>query len=151
MNYDLLFQIANALVLPQWLLMLFAPRWTVTDWLRRSLLIPVALGVLYAFLLGFGTLQPGGGLDFGAFGSLDGIKKLFGSGSEPLLLAGWIHYLAFDLLAGSYVLRDAHKKRIGHAWIVLPLVFCFMLGPVGLVLYWLVRVVRTGELLGAER
>jgi hypothetical protein len=150
MNYALLFDVANALVLPQWLLMVFAPRWSGTRWLRRSLLIPVALGILYAFLLGFGSAAPGGGLDFAAFGSLAGIKKLFGSGSDPLLLAGWVHYLAFDLLAGSFVLRDSQKRRIGHGWIVVPLAFCFMLGPVGLVLYWLVRVVKTGSLVGEE-
>lgn len=150
MNYEVLFQLANALVLPQWLLMLVAPKWSGTRWLRRSLLIPVALGVLYAFLLGFGSAAPGGGLDFGSFNSLAGIEKLFGSGSKPLLLAGWIHYLAFDLLAGGYVLRDSQKRQIAHGWIVLPLLFCFLLGPIGLVLYWLVRSVKTGSLVGEE-
>lgn len=150
MNYAALFQIANALVLPQWILMLVAPNWAVTRWLRRSLLIPVALGVLYAFLLGFGTAAPGGGVDFGSFSSLEGIKKLFGSGSDPLLLAGWIHYLAFDLVAGSYVLRDSQKRQIPHGWIVPSLLFCFLLGPIGLVLYWLVRSVKTGSLVGEE-
>ncbi|AQG80938.1 ABA4-like family protein [Spirosoma montaniterrae] len=128
------FQFANALVLPQWLLMAVAPRWSVTDWLMRSYLIPVVLAALYATYL-FG----GGPVDFSAFGSLAGIKNLFSTGGDGVMLAGWIHYLAFDLVAGTVVVRDAQRLGIPHGWVVLPLFACFMVGPVGLLLYWLVR------------
>ena len=58
------FQIANALVLPQWLLMIFAPRWSVTQWLVRSYLIPVLLACMYAYFLFSGVP-----LNFSDFGS----------------------------------------------------------------------------------
>lgn len=131
------FQIANALVLPQWLLMIFAPRWSVTQLLVRSCLIPVLLACLYAYFL-----FSGGPLNFNDFGSLEGVKRLFSKGGDGAVLAGWIHYLAFDLVAGSFVLQNAQSKGIAHGWIVVPLFFCFMLGPIGLLLYWIIRTVK---------
>ncbi|MFN4147236.1 MAG: ABA4-like family protein [Runella sp.] len=138
---ETVFQIANALVLPQWALMIFAPRWHVTQWLVRSYLIPVVLACLYAYFIFSGPP-----LDVSDFGSLEGVKHLFSAGGDAALLAGWIHYLAFDLVAGSVVWQDAQTKGIKHIWIILPLFFCFMLGPVGLLLYWLIRTWQTKKL-----
>ena len=61
----------------------------------------------------------------------------------PLLLAGWIHYLCFDLFIGSWEVRDAKAQGISH-WLVIPCLFLtFMFGPVGLLLYFALRAVRT--------
>lgn len=138
---EAVFNLANVLVLPQWLLMIFAPRWFVTKWLVNSYLIPACLGVVYIIYL-FG----GGPVDFASFGSLSGVKNLFANGGDGVMLAGWVHYLAFDLVAGAFVLRDSQEKNVPHWLIVLPLFFCFMLGPVGLLLYWLIRLIRTRTL-----
>lgn len=138
---ETIFQIANTLVLPQWLLMIFAPRWYVTQWLVRSYLIPVILACLYVYFI-----FSGGPLNFNDFSSLEGVKRLFSNGGDSAMLAGWIHYLAFDLVAGSVVLKDAQEKNIRHGWIVLPLFFCFMLGPIGLLLYWFIRTVHTRKI-----
>ncbi|GAB2783779.1 ABA4-like family protein [Rhabdobacter roseus] len=143
MTPDLVFQIATNLVLSQWLLMLVAPRWKVTRWLVQSYLIPVVLGVLYICYL-----FSGGPVDFAAFGTLAGVKNLFQNGGDGVMLAGWIHYLAFDLVAGSVVLRNAQENAIPHGFIVIPLFFCFMLGPVGLLLYWIIRTLKTKSLVG---
>jgi hypothetical protein len=138
MTPDQAFQLASTLVMPQWLLMLVAPRWRVTQFLVTSYLIPVLLAVLYA-----AYLFSGGPIDFGAFGTLEGVKGLFQTGGDGVVLAGWVHYLAFDLMVGSVVLRDSHERGLAHWLVVVPLVFCFMLGPVGLLLYWLVRLLKT--------
>lgn len=141
MSPETVFQLANALVLPQWLLMVVAPRWSATRWLMNSYLIPVCLAVIYVTYL-----FRGGPVDFGSFGSLAGVKSLFANGGDGVMLAGWVHYLAFDLVAGSVVLRDAQARQIPHWLIIVPLFFCFMLGPVGLLLYWIIRTVRTRAL-----
>jgi hypothetical protein len=55
------------------------------------------------------------------------------------LLAGWIHYLAFDLFIGSWEVRDSQRLKISH-WLVVPcLVLTFLFGPIGLALYLLLR------------
>ena len=141
MTPETVFQIASALVLPQWILMAVAPRWFVTQFLVKSSLIPVVLAVFYAFYI-----FAGGPLDFGAFSTLEGVKGLFQTGGDGVMLAGWIHYLAFDLIVGSVVLRDAQEHGIAHGWVVVPILFCFMLGPIGLLLYWIIRTVKIRKL-----
>ncbi len=138
MSYDALFTLANALVLPQWLLLWVAPNWTFTKKLVESLAIPALLGALYVYLLAAADSP----LNFGDFGSFDGIRRLFSGGTDATLLAGWIHYLAFDLVAGSWVWKDSRERGIGHGWVLVPLFFCFLLGPVGVLLYAVVRLLR---------
>lgn len=142
MTPETVFQLANALVLPQWLLMLVAPRWRATQALVRSFALPALLAVIYATYLFSG--KP---VDFTSFGSLAGIKNLFATGSDAVMLAGWVHYLAFDLVAGSTMLLNAQREKIPHWLIVVPLFFCFMLGPVGWLLYWIIRLIRTRTVL----
>ena len=138
MTPEAVFQFANTLVLPQWLLMIVAPRWSVTQWLMKSYLIPVCLAIVYVIYL-FG----GGPVDFGSFGSLAGVKGLFANGSDGVMLAGWVHYLAFDLVVGTVIVRDAQAKAIPHWLIIVPILFCSVIGPVGFLLYWIIRTVRT--------
>lgn len=138
MSPEAVFSLASTIVLPQWLLMIVAPRWFVTQWLMKSYLIPVCLAIIYGLYL-----FQGGPVDFGAFGTLAGVKQLFAKGGDGVMLAGWVHYLAFDLVVGTVVVRDSQEKAIPHWLIIVPLFFCFMLGPIGLLLYWLTRVVRT--------
>ncbi len=144
MTPEAVFQLANAVVLPQWLLMLVAPRWRVTQALVRSFALPALLAVIYAVYLFSG--KP---VDFSAFGSLAGIKTLFSTGGDAVMLAGWVHYLAFDLVAGSTLLLNAQREKIPHGFVVIPLLFCFMLGPVGWLIYWIIRLVRTRTVLFA--
>ncbi|MEZ0487113.1 ABA4-like family protein [Fibrella aquatica] len=136
MSNEIAFSLANALVFPQWLLMIVAPRWRVTQWLTRTLLVPALLAVMYAYYLFSST---GGSFDFMSFASLKGVMTLFQQGGERVMLAGWIHYLAFDLVAGCWILRDAQQYNVAHGWLIPCLLCCFMLGPLGMLLYVVVR------------
>ena len=99
-----------------------------------SVAIPAAIGVLYvgAFVLSLRHPVAGGG-----FGSLDAVTLLFQN--RWALLAGWIHYLAFDLFVGTWIVRDAADRHIFHPILVPFLVLTFMLGPAGLLGYLLLR------------
>ena len=120
--------------------MIVAPRWRVTHMLAQMLPIPMILAGLYIYYL-FTPPPPGGqGLDFQSFGSLAGVQSLF-KGQKEIVLAGWIHYLAFDLVAGSYILRDGQARGIAHGWLIPCMLLCFMLGPSGLLLYGIMRLV----------
>ncbi len=129
MSAETLFSICSTLVLPQWLLLIFTPRWKWTQKLIASYAIPLLLAVVYIFLLITHINEsPDGG-----FSTLAGVKNLFAA--DFLLLAGWIHYLAFDLVVGSWIVLDSQKRGINH-WLVIPcLIFTFMLGPFGFLLY----------------
>ncbi len=147
MNYDLGFSSATHGVMAGWLLLLLAPRWC---WTRR--LIPwLAIAPLcasYAILLAIGSFGAGGGE--GGFSSLEQVRLLFSS--DAVLLAGWLHYLAFDLFVGLWMTGDSRGRSISR-WLVAPcLMLTFFAGPVGLLLYLALRSVRPGEpTLFAER
>lgn len=126
----LLFSIANTLILVAWLPLVVAPRWSLTQYMINRPYIPFVLSFFYLFFL-----IRDGGLAEADFSSLDGILSLYHNASPEAAAAGWMHYLAFDYWVGCWMLRDAQKKSVPHALIILPLLCTFMLGPVGILLY----------------
>ena len=134
MEFDLetLFSIANTWILPGWLLLLFAPTWKYTGRIVFYIII-LALAITYAVLL-FGDL---GSFDPEAGSSLSGLTKAFSSPKAALI--GWIHYLAFDLFAALVIAKDARRVGVNRFLMVVPLFFTLMTGPVGLLLYALIR------------
>ena len=132
MSPEQLFSLCGALVLPGWLLLVFLPRWRWTARLVCPVIIPLALAVVYLWLVAttFGRTA-------GDFNSLAGVAQLFQN--PKALLAGWIHYLAFDLFIGSWEVRDAQRVGLHHLPVVPCLVLTFLFGPVGLLLYFALR------------
>ena len=101
--------------------------------------MPLLLAALYVALLLHGGRVKGAG-----FGSLAQVARLFAS--QDFLLAGWIHYLAFDLFIGAWQSRDALRLGLSR-WIVAPcLLLTFLFGPVGLALYLLLRLALRKEI-----
>ena len=140
---EAVFSMASAAVLPGWLLLVLAPRWRWTARLVSAVLIPGLLAVLYAAIIA----ARWGGAE-GGFSSLADVQKLF---ADPwILLAGWIHYLVFDLFIGAWEVRDAGRLGIPHLLVAPCLVLTFLFGPVGLLLYGIVRAVRTRRVLVDE-
>ena len=132
MNAETIFSIANLTALAGWILLAVAPRWRFTGKLVLSGAIPLLLSAAYLILivLFFGSAE-------GGFGSLADVMKLFTN--QWAVLAGWIHYLAFDLFIGSWEVKDARERGISH-WFVAPcLVLTFLLGPIGFLLYHILR------------
>jgi hypothetical protein len=94
--------------------------------------MPALLAVVYVALVVVSL--PG---SEGGFSSLAGVRSLF---ENPWgLLAGWTHYLAFDLFIGGWELRDSQRRGIPHLFVVPALVLTFLLGPGGLLLYLALR------------
>ncbi len=126
MTADAIFQVTSTLALAGWILLLIFPRqrWA-TEW-AAGLAIPVVLAATYLVLL-VSQKPP---MDAGSFSSLDGLAGMMGGGREVMLI-GWIHYLTFDLLTGSWQLRRSIERGV-PLWAALPcLLPTFLLGPVG--------------------
>ena len=133
MTPETMFLICNNGVLPAWLLLALAPNWRWTQWIVHAIWIPGLLGFAYLWaMLSAGTPPEGGG-----FGSLAGVMLLLSS--PHAALAGWIHYLAFDLFVGAWESRDARRLGISPLLVVPCLFFTLMAGPVGLLLYGILR------------
>jgi len=145
MSLETIFSICTTLVLPGWLLLVFAPRWKWTARFIAACLLPLALAVVYLFLVATHFGQSEGG-----FSSLAEVSLLFRNPHN--LLAGWIHYLAFDLFVGAWEVRDAGRLGIRHLLVVPCLALTFLFGPVGLLLYFALRfAVKRAVLVGGEQ
>jgi len=101
----------------------------------------VGLALTYAFFISLALT----GDSQGSFDSIANLKLLFED--DLAVLAGWIHYLVFDLFVGMWICRDSIQRNIGKWWILPCLIFTFMLGPVGLLLYFIIRVGKSGQYL----
>ena len=134
MALETIFSLCSGLAMVGWLGLVVLPKSPIARELLPSLIIPVLLGVTYTYLMFSlrGEVPADGG-----FGTLEEVKALFGV--DALLLAGWIHYLAFDLFIGAWIVRDSQSHDLRH-WLVIPcLVFTLMTGPVGLLIYFLLK------------
>jgi len=132
MSPERIFSLCGVLATAGWLLLVFLPRRRWTARLVCPVIIPLALALIYLWLIAttFGR-TPGG------FGSLAEVSLLFQN--QRALLAGWIHYLAFDLFVGSWEVRDAQRVGVHHLLVVPCLALTFLFGPVGLLLYLVLR------------
>lgn len=114
---------------------LFIVRTRPATQLAARLVIPALLAIAYGLLIWTGFAEAEGG----GFGSIAEVRALFASDSA--LTAGWLHYLAFDLFVGSWIVADGLKRGI-PALLILPcLPLTFLFGPLGLLLFIVLRVV----------
>jgi hypothetical protein len=137
MNADSLFQLASIIAAVGWIILLIAsPFWPGYDKFVVGIIVTL-LALIYSFL-NFSNFHVS---DLKAFGSLEGI---FGLYKNPyILLAGWVHFLAFDLFVAVWIKKNSVKYGIGHLWVVIPIFFTCMLGPLGFLLYILIRSVKS--------
>ncbi|MFC3694841.1 ABA4-like family protein [Chenggangzhangella methanolivorans] len=140
---DDVFAASNSIALVGWLalgLSAFLARIRPTVWISTGIAVPALFAVAY-----LGSLIAGlaGGAS-GGFGSIDEVRALFQN--DHALTAGWIHYLAFDLIVGTLIARDA--ARAGTPAILVPptLALTFLFGPVGLLTYVIIRIGQGGRL-----
>jgi Domain of unknown function (DUF4281) len=131
---ETLFQVSNILVLPFWLLMIVLPHWRWTKRIIGSPWIAAPTALIYAILVVPSAVTLLSAL---AQPTLAGVTALLGT-PEAAAIA-WAHFLTFDLLAGRWAYLDSHARKIS-AWIMAPvLLLIFLLGPLGFLLYLLVR------------
>jgi len=140
MPLEFVFTSTNLIIAPFWLLLLVAPRWSWTMRLVHGPVVVLLLAPIYAYLLfGYGT-NP----DDANFRTLYGV--MVGFSVPHIVMAGWIHYLVFDLFIGAWEARDALRRGVPY-WLLAPcLLATLVFGPLGLLLYVVVRFLKTGVL-----
>jgi len=136
MSADNFYWYASILIFLPWLLLILAPNSRFTE--------PVAFGSATILLIAaavftfrYLTRSEGGG----SFLSLEGFENLFRS--KEMLLTGWLNYLSFCLLVGTWQTHDARQLKIGHIFVIPSLLLTMLTGPAGLLLYLLVRFFKT--------
>jgi hypothetical protein len=138
MELEQFFSVATMVAVAGWLLLIVLPKHAIAQ-LMTGAVIPLVLSALYLYLIAMHFNGAEGG-----FGSLADVAALFQK--RELLLAGWIHYLAFDLFIGAWESRDAQRNGLPHLVVIPCLVMTFMLGPIGLLFYFAIRTAKTKAL-----
>jgi len=139
MNPSEVFSLAGTITMPMWILMAILPKWKVTRFLIDYKIVPLLLAIVYAIYISL-AIQIGGWMDFG---SLTSVMSLFTE--EHAVLAGWVHYLAFDLLIGMWIL-DQNKKLDIHQLLIIPCLFgTFMFGPLGFLLFTIIKTLKPAK------
>lgn len=133
--FEDLFSLAGIVAMAGWLSLVFSP--LMPTWSDRiaGMLLPALLSLGYIALVIVPPADGGGG-----FGALADVMELFSH--EQAALAGWVHFLAFDLFVGAWVCRKAREDGMAF-WLVVPcLPVIFLFGPMGLFAFQSIRAVR---------
>ena len=101
-------------------------------WTAAQMVIPALLAIAYVLLI-----VEGMGVEGGGFGSIEQVRALFANDSA--LAAGWLHYLAFDLFVGAWIVRDGLESGVPRLLVLPCLPLTFLFGPAGLLLYLVLR------------
>lgn len=130
-----LFQWANPIALLGWVALVFSPLAPRIALAWSGLVLPLVLSVGYTALMLVHWTASGGG-----FESLPAVAQLMEN--RWLLLAGWVHYLAFDLLVGTWAVNTARREAIPHLLVLPCLLVTFLFGPAGFLMFQALRASR---------
>lgn len=132
MTSSQIYTLTNTIVLIPWLLMILAPQWEWTKKIIGSFIFPALFSVIYILLMisFFGQGE-------GDFSTLSGLTQFFSN--EDLVLVGWLHYLAIDLIVGSWEYKDSQAFQINRYVVVSCLLLTLLACPFGFLIYLMVR------------
>ena len=142
---EMLYYWVNLGVLPFWLILIFFPQSYICRYLVASIFPICVLGGAYVFMLYRAYL---GSYDFDRnfdlYLGIDNISELFSD--NTFLIMFWIHFISINLFTGGWIVRDSQKLGVNKILIILPLVITYLIGPIGIFVYWLIRIFHAKSL-----
>ena len=136
---DILYYWVNLGVLPFWLILIFFPQSQICKVFVTSIFPILILSGAYVFMIYKSFL---GSYDFiGNFNLYIGIDNLLDLFSDKtFLMLFWIHFVSINLFAGGWIVKDSQKFSINKIFLSFPLIVTYLIGPVGLFLYWIIKI-----------
>jgi hypothetical protein len=139
LTFENMYLWTNIAILPFWLMIIIIPNSKFTQFFVNSVILPLILSTLYVYVIYQAILMQEEVFDiFKLYFSLDNLYTIFAT--ESFLLIFWLHFITLNIFIGSWVSRDGFKYNIPRGMIFIPLILVYFSGPVGLVLYWLIRI-----------
>ena len=136
---DMLYYWVNLGVLPFWLILIFFPQSHISKIFVTSIFPIFVLSGTYVFILYKSYLNS---YDFDAnfnlYLGLDNVSDLFSN--KSFLITFWVHFIAINLFTGGWIVKDSQKFQINKIFLFFPLLTIYLIGPIGLFLYWLIRI-----------
>ena len=129
----------NLGILPFWVMLLTIPNSKITQIFVNSIILPLILSACYLYIIYQAVLLDEPLFDiFKLYLSLDDLYTIFAT--ESFLIIFWIHFIALNLFLGSWMARDGVKYNMSRSLVFFPLLLVYFVGPVGLVVYWFIRI-----------
>ncbi len=139
LTFENIFLWSNLGILPFWFMMIIIPNSKITQFFVNSIILPLILSTTYIYILYQAILLDESLTDiFKLYLSLDDLYTVFAT--ESFLLVFWLHFLALNLFLGSWISRDGVKYSIPRGLVFIPMMLVYFTGPIGLALYWIMRV-----------
>ncbi len=136
---EMIYMWLNIGVIPFWFILIFFPTSRICNFFVSSIFPLIVLSTLYSYLFydffisGYNFLD-----NFKLYLSLDNLIELFVDTS--FLIIFWTHFLAINLFCGAWIVKDSQKFFISKTLIFLPLIITYFVGPLGIFIYWLIRI-----------
>ena len=129
----------NLGVLPFWLILIFFPQSHISKIFVTSIFPIFVLSGTYVFILYKSYLNSYDFINnFSLYFGIDYLSELFSD--KSYLMMFWIHFISINLFTGGWIVRDSQKLYINKILISVPLIITYLIGPIGLFLYWLIRI-----------
>jgi len=138
LTFKNIYLFANWGVVPFWMLLVVIPNHAITKFLCHSIIVPLLLAVAYAFVARQIILEGNILEGFKLYMSLDSLNAVYSN--ESLRLVFWLHFLAISLFLGAWIARDCQKYMVPKILSIPCIVITYFAGPVGIVIYWFVRI-----------
>ena len=136
---EMIFLWLNLGVLPFWLVLIIFPQSQICKVFITSIFPISIISLVYSYLLyslfndGYDFLR-----NFELYLGLNSILNLFSDRSFLILF--WCHFLAINLFCGGWIVKDSQKFGINKILITLPLILTYFIGPIGITIYWFIRI-----------
>ena len=136
---EMLYYWVNLGVLPFWLILIFFPHSNLSKYFITSIFPLFILSGTYIFLLYKSYLISYDFIgNFNLYLGIDSLSNLFSD--KSYLMMFWIHFISINLFTGGWIVKDSQRLSINKFFLILPLIVTYLVGPIGLFLYWLIRI-----------
>ena len=136
---EMLYYWVNLGVLPFWLMLIFFPQSHLCRYLVTSIFPIFVLSGVYLFMLYKSYLNSFDFSDnFSLYFGIGNISELFSD--KTFLMMFWIHFISINLFTGGWIVKDSQKISVNKILVIIPLIITYLVGPLGLLVYWLIRI-----------
>ena len=136
---EMIFLWLNLGVLPFWLVLIIFPQSQICKVFITSIFPISIISLVYSYLL-YSLFNDGYDFlgNFELYLGLSSILNLFSD--KSFLILFWCHFLAINLFCGGWIVKDSQKFGINKILITLPLILTYFIGPIGITIYWFIRI-----------
>ena len=136
---EILYYWVNLGVLPFWLILIFFPQSNICKYFVASIFPIIVLSGAYIFMI-YKSYLNSYNFDgnFNLYFGIENISELFAN--ETFLMMFWIHFISINLFTGSWMVKDSQKFMMNKIILFIPLIITYLIGPLGLLVYWLIRI-----------